>query len=463
MSDAVKMGTVIELDIHGQPYGPEALGRLHGMAVFVDSAVPGDRVRAEVTEVRPRYVRARTTELLSASPWRVPHECPVADRCGGCQWQATTYVRQLAAKEQAVRDALVRIGGWRDPQVEAISPSPRQWGYRNRASYAVGVRDGVFQAGYHGRRSHDIVPIRSCPLNMPELDQVLGVAIDMLSDDAGLRNVAEALHALAARQSESNGDIILRLIVEKKVPLRPFAERIASECRNVVGVTTNLSGRRRRPHDRVILGRGYLIQSIRARMAAGARTAAGDSHAGGDGDAVAEWTYRVSSSSFFQVNPFAAPELVDRVCEAADVAPGQTVLDAYGGVGLFSLPLAMKGVRVHLVESDAGAAADARRTFRAHGLSAARVHQEAVEQMTERIPGADVVICDPPRAGAGHAALAGLLTRTPRRFVYVACDPASLARDSVTLRDAGYDLRRAWPIDLFPHTFHVETVALFER
>ena len=439
MNDAVKVGTVIELDVHDQPYGPDALGRLHGMAVFVEGAVPGDRVRAEVTTVRPRYLRARTTELLSASPWRVPYECPVADRCGGCQWQSTAYAQQLAAKEQAVRDALARIGGWTEPVVETIAPSPREWHYRNKATYATGMQGGAFVAGYHAWRNRDIVPIRTCPLNMLALDAALGTAIDMLTGSADLRPVAEALYSLTGRRSEHNGEIILRLIVGKKVSLRPFAERIAAACKGIVGVTTNLPGKRRRPHDRVILGRGYLTESI-----------------GG-------WSYRVSASSFFQVNPFSAPELVDRVCGAAAPSGGETIIDAYGGVGLFSLPLAGTAGSVHLVEADAAAAADARRTFRAHGMPGARVHQEPVEQMTERMTRADVVICDPPRTGAGPAALAALLKRTPHRFVYVACDPTSLARDSVTLRDAGFSLGRAWPFDLFPHTFHVETVALFER
>ncbi len=434
---SVVHGSVIELDIDSQPYGPDSLGRVEGMAVFVGGAVPGDRVRAQVTEVRSRYARAKVTEIVSASPSRVPCDCPVADRCGGCQWQPFAYDRQLHAKRQAVYDSLVRIGGWENPPVGEIVPSPRLWNYRNRASYATESRGGHFRAGYKAWRSHDLVPIRTCPLNMPEFDKVLAEMMDILGTGPGART-ARAIHTIAARQSERTGEILVRLTVDRKTRLRPMAEMLVERCGEVVGVVTNMPGKRQRPHDRVVLGRSSMIERV-----------------GG-------WSYRVSSSSFFQVNPFVTPELVRIVMDAARPSAGDTAVDAYGGVGLFSVPLAETGARVHLIESDASATADARRTLIRNRVRNTVVHREAVGASSTKNQRADVVVCDPPRSGAGADAMHALIRMQPSRFVYVACDPAALARDSVVLRESGYQLASATPLDMFPHTFHVETVALFE-
>ena len=430
---------IVELDVLDQPYGPDAIARLDGMAVFVSDAVPGDRVRARITEVHPRYARARAEEVLVPSEHRVPFQCPVADACGGCQWQAMTYARQLAAKERAVRDALVRIGGWKEPEVRAILPSPEIWRYRNKARYSVEAEMGLFEAGYYARQSRNLVPIRQCPLNLPGLDAALATAIGLLADEPRWWPVAGRLHALVGRQSAGSGEIILRLILKERAEVRPFAEALAGACEGVVGVLANMVGVHRQDKDRVLWGQGFLTEHV------------------------GKWRYRVSGAAFFQINPYATPALVELVREAAGLTGRESLVDAYGGVGLFSIALADQAERVTLVEADSVAVADARRMFRQLGLTNAVVHEGPVEQFAERAAGADVIVCDPPRDGAGREGLRALEAQNAGRFVYIACDPTSLARDSVRLRQSGYRLSWARPADLFPHTYHVETVALFER
>jgi 23S rRNA (uracil1939-C5)-methyltransferase len=283
------------------------------------------------------------------------------------------------------------------------------------------------------------VPIRTCPLNLPGLDAVLDKAIGLLTHDPRFKAVARSLRALVGRQSLGSGEVLMRLILKERTRLRPFAEVLSAASDGLVGVLANMAGRRRKVRDEVVWGQGFLTEHV------------------------GEWRYRVSGAAFFQVNPYATPALVETVREATALTGRESVIDAYGGVGLFSVALAERAGRIMLIETDASAVADARKIIGQLRLGNTIVHEGSVEQAAEFAPGADVIICDPPREGMGTEALAALETQNARRFVYVACDPTSLARDSVSLRRAGYDLRWAQPIDLFPHTFHVETVAFFER
>ncbi|HRU25099.1 MAG TPA: RsmD family RNA methyltransferase, partial [Candidatus Latescibacteria bacterium] len=173
--------------------------------------------------------------------------------------------------------------------------------------------------------------------------------------------------------------------------------------------------------------------------------------------------YRVSAASFFQVNPFAIGNLVDTVADAAGLQGSETLVDAYGGVGLFSFALCRDAARVFLIESDASALRDARAIADAFRAQNVTIVDGSVERAARRIPKADTIICDPPREGAGPGGIRALVSLKPRKLVYVACDPASLARDSNILRAEGFRLAWAQPLDMFPHTYHVETVALFER
>ena len=431
------VGDVIEFDVVDQPYGPDAIGRPDGLVVFVD-AVPGDRVRARVTAVEKRFARARMVEVVSPSPDRIAPPCPVADRCGGCQWQPVRYARQLAAKERAVRDAIERIGGWPAPDVRPIVPSPAEWRYRNKARYSVSVRDGLLVAGYNERSSHDIVPIERCPLNRERLDETLAAAVNLLGT-APFARMRESLVAIACRESAGSGETIVRLIIEGDADVQVFADALAVRCPGLTGVTRNRAVRRVPRPDRIVRGEGYLTEHV------------------------GDYRYRVAAATFFQVNPLATPALVDLVREAAGLTGSESLVDLYGGAGLFAVALGKSAGSVTLVESDPGAVADARRILPDTGLGDARIIETDAERLPALVGGADAIVCDPPRGGAGKRALAAMDRLKARRLVYVACDPTSLARDSAMLREMGWNLAWARPVDLFPHTYHVETVARFER
>ncbi len=432
----VSVGDVIELEIHDQPYGDAALGRFSGLAVFVPGAVAGDRILARVTEVHTRYARADLISVITSSPDRVQAECPLAGRCGGCQWQTTAIARQQTAKHRAVVEALRRVGKWGEPPVRDIVPSGQPWKYRNKARYAVVTGAGGTGIGYFGTRTHDLVSVSRCPLNMDRLDALLDAAHDLLINDSRFEDLRATTNSLAGRTSAATGETVLRVACRAASNWGAFAGALRQRVPFVSGVV--VAGHPRRG-DRVVWGSGSLAECVRGNE------------------------YRVSASAFFQVNPYAVGNLVETVAEAADLHGNEILVDAYGGVGLFSFAFRRDAARVFLIESDASALRDAKAIADALRAENVTIVDGPVERAASRIPKADTVICDPPREGAGPGGIHALVSLKPRKFVYVACDPASLARDSSFLRAEGFRLAWAKPLDMFPHTYHVETVALFER
>ncbi|QGG41212.1 class I SAM-dependent RNA methyltransferase [Aeromicrobium yanjiei] len=395
------------VDIGPIAHGGHCVARLDGQVVFVRHALPGEKVRIRVTEETKTFLRADAIEVIEAAPGRVVPPCPWAGpgKCGGCDFQHVEPAVQRELLGDVVREQLRRLAGlqW-DGAVEAVDPDALGW--RTRVQFAVD-EDG--RPGLRRHRSHEIVPVDRCLIAHPDLPQVLGRTWD-----------AEAVEAIVS----STGD---RLLVTDA----SISDEVEAEVDGVVAMDGTTRG-----------GRGAVTERVRTA------------------------DFRVSGSGFWQVHPQAAATLVDAVLAAADVRPGDTVLDLYAGVGLFTTFLAEQtgeGGTVLSVESDPGASRDARRNL--HDLAQVRLVGETVERalrqhaLGER---ADVVVLDPPRTGAKKA-VADIAALEPRRIVYVACDPAALARDLASFASKGYVLTDLRAFDLFPMTQHVECVALLER
>ncbi len=402
------MSSTHEIRLHDMAHGGEAVGRLaDGRTCFVAGGIPGETVRVEVVQEKKRWVRARLLEVLEASEDRVEPPCPHFSECGGCQWQHIALPRQRQLKSAVVRGLLEHIGGLEDPPVEEIVPVGAEdgFGYRNHVVFALDEhgRSGYFRAG-----TREIVPIERCLLLHPLL-----------------REWHEALpslpggHRLELRAGTRTG--------QRMALLRGFVDREALEEASARGVPLSRAGH------------GELTEMIGTEK------------------------LRVSSKSFFQVHTEGAEKLVELVLEGLETGAGESVVDAYAGVGLFSLPLARRAAQVYAIERHPAAVRDLR-----HHVESSRlpIHvvatgvEEAFAQLPDRV---DRVVADPPREGLGAEVVTGLARLAPHRLVLVACDPAALARDARALQTQGYRLRRATPVDLFPHTFHVETVAVFEK
>jgi len=425
-------------------HGGAALGRHEGRVIFVPYALPGETVRVEIAEDKGRYAFARLVEVLIPSPDRVPPPCPYfgPTGCGGCQWQHIDYQAQLRFKAEIVADQLTRIGSIADPPVRPTLPDSSGWAYRNHAQFHPAPGEGLgFQRALIGRprgrglraedgeqelraedgeqglraEGHDVVAVDECLILHPLLSD-LYATLDL--DLPGLTR-------LSLRAGTVTGDQML--VFEMADDLPPAVEiDLPVSCVLLLsdGIHVNL------------IGNNHITETI------------------------ADRTYRISAPSFFQVNTPQAAQLVRLVTEYLDLQGDETVLDGYCGVGLFTAHLAERAGLVVGVELAPAAISDLLENTA--GLDNVEVIEGPVEAVLPDLDVAlDVAVLDPPRAGVDRFALDALVARRPARVVYVSCDPATLARDTKRLTRAGYRLVEVQPVDMFPQTYHIESVALF--
>jgi len=394
-----------EATIEKLVYGGQGLARLEGRVVLAPFVLPGERVRLRFEQERRGVVEASVRELLEPAPGRTEPPCPFFFRCGGCQYQHAMYETQLAEKRNILREVLARIGKiTAPPEIQTVSSEP--WGYRNRTQFHLAGGE----IGYFGIGSHHLAPVDRCPISSPRINEVLGILRDM----AGARRFPEFVSSIEVFTSET--DVQLNVLESS----RPVSRRFFEWCAGRIP--------------------GWAEDALDYRAAG--------------------FVYRVRHRSFFQVNRFLIPPMVEAALEGAC---GESAVDLYAGVGLFSLPLAGRFASVTAVESSGSAASDLEFNAARAGVAAA-VRHEAVERFLEALDSApDFVLADPPRAGLGKTAVRELLRLKPPRLTIVSCDPATLARDLGALVAGGYSLRALTLIDLFPQTFHIETVARLVR
>jgi tRNA/tmRNA/rRNA uracil-C5-methylase (TrmA/RlmC/RlmD family) len=405
------VGSRAELDVGPVAHGGHCVARWDGRVVFVRHALPGERVRVEVTEGEQdsRFLRADAVEVLRAAPGRVERPCPWAGpgRCGGCDWQHADAATQGALLADVVAEQMSRLAGLDvEVVVEPVGDGLLDW--RTRMGWAVDRRG---RAGLRRHRSHDVVPVDDCRIAHPDLPPVA----------AGTWQ-GDHVEAVVG----STGD---RLLVLDGPPARGT---VAPDV-GIVGADGHS-----------VRGRAAVRERVRHR------------------------TFRVSGPGFWQVHPRAAETLVDAVLAAAAPQPGQRVWDLYAGVGLFTAFLAEAvgaDGEVVAVEGDASALRDARRNV--HDLPQARIRSGRVERVLREAVGAGeratTVVLDPPRVGARAGVVRSIAALATERVVYVACDPAALARDVATFAVAGWRLADLRAFALFPMTHHVECVALLTR
>jgi len=395
-------------------HGGAALGRHEGRVIFVPYALPGETARVAITEDKGRYGFARLVEVLEPSPDRVSPPCPYfgPTGCGGCQWQHVDYQAQLRLKAEVVADQLTRIGKIADPLIHPTRPDSSGWAYRNHAQLHP-VPDGGL--GFQAASGDEVIPIEECPILHPLLSD-LYAALDL--DFEGLRR-------LSLRAGTATGDRMLIFEMEQDLPP-------ALEIDLPVSCVLLLSDGQ---HANLI-GHNYITETV------------------------AERAYRILAPSFFQVNTPQAGQLVQQVLEYLDLQGGETVLDGYCGVGLFTTHLAQRAGLVVGIEQSPAAVADLLEN--SVDFDNVEIIEGPVEAVLPDLDTRfDAAVVDPPRAGLDRFALDALVERRPARLVYVSCDPATLARDAKRLTRAGYRLVEVQPIDMFPQTYHVESMALF--
>ena len=379
-------------------YGGDGLARLEGRVVFAPFVLPGERILARAEQQKTGLVRARMLEVLEAAPERVAARCPAFGRCGGCHYQHAPYEYQLAAKRSILVEELRRLGKIAAPaEIEVVAAEP--FGYRNRVQLHVEET----RIGYLEGRSHRLCDTGVCPVASPRIEEAIRALTEMARDSRWPRFVRSVEIFTDEQQVQLN-------VLETERPVaRRFFDWAATKIPGMVEGALDYRGQ-----------------------------------------------FRVSSNSFFQVNRFLLDRLVETALRGAE---GETALDLYAGVGLMSLPMAQRFRTVTAVESGSGAVRDLQFNAERAGASNLTARQQTAEECLAKLETApDFVLLDPPRSGLGKAVVSRIAEWKPRKVTIVACDPSTLARDLAGLVAAGYRVERMALVDLFPQTFHLETV-----
>ena len=385
-------------------YGGDALGRVEGHVVMAPYLLPGEKARVEIVRERGGFREARLAEVLERSPDRVEAPCPIFGSCGGCHYQMADYAYQLARKVEILREVFRRVGHMEAPaEIEVVSGEP--WEYRNRTQFHIDRG----KVGFLAAGSHRLVAVKDrCPISAPAINVAFGKLRDLVHHPRWPRFVSSV-------ELFTNGD------------------------RTLLNVLETQGGRR--------AARGFFDWC--GEQIPGAAAGEIDYEVNGI-------SYRVSHGSFFQTNRHLAGPLVECALRQAE---GTTALDLYSGVGLFSVPLAKRGLQVSAVESSLSATRDLEANA-VRAKVAIAVHRINADQYLEKLETApDLVLADPPRNGLGKAVVQHLVRLKPPRITVVSCDPATQARDLAGLLAAGYKLDHLTLVDLFPQTYHLETVA----
>jgi 23S rRNA (uracil1939-C5)-methyltransferase len=398
-------------------YGGDALGRMEdGRAVFVPFALPGETVRVRTVEERRGHVRAELLEVLVPSPQRITPRCRHFTVCGGCHYQHLDYPAQLAAKTDILREQLQRLGGVAEPPLQPMIASPRAWNYRNHVQFHLTGEGALAYAAHQPipQAPLTFIPITEC--HLPE--ETLNDLWPNLQFDPGLGIERVSLRAGTA------GEAMLILESEEMPALEIEADLSVVHLRDGESL--------------VLAGEDAITLQVHGRP------------------------FRVSAASFFQVNTPMAEKMVTYLLERLSPSASATFLDVYCGVGLFSAFFAPRVGRLIGIEISPAACEDF--VLNLDEFENVELYEGAAEDILPGLSGSvDLAIVDPPRAGLDRRALDALLAQGPRRIAYVSCDPSTLGRDTARLTAAGYRLVEVTPFDLFPQTYHIESISIFDR
>lgn len=477
------------IDIIGMNHDGEGVGRAEGYTLFVQGALPGEKVSVKVLKTKKQYGYAKLLNVLKASPDRTAAPCPIYDKCGGCQLQHLSYEGQLAWKRQHVVDALERIGKLNvassmgenhtieletvqaahhagnseagnhggnkasSASLHEITVLPtlgmaEPWRYRNKAQVPIGVTDGGLVGGFYARGSHRIIDMETCLIQHDKNDEVVArvkaiarrFGISAYNEETGRGLLRHVVVKVGFRTAEmmlvlvTNGEEIHH-VEEWIAAIRDELPSVVSICQNVNTRKTNVIFG---DVTRVLWGSEVIY------------------------DYIGDVKFAISARSFYQVNPVQTEVLYGKTVEYAGLTGKETVIDAYCGIGTISLFLAQHAKEVYGVEIVKEAIEDARVNARLNGMEQVTFEVGASEDVIPRWKEegieADVIVVDPPRKGCDPRLLETILEMKPERVVYVSCNPSTLARDLRVLEDGGYRTVEVQPVDMFPHTTHVECV-----
>ena len=449
----VKKNDYIDVEFEDLTHDGAGVAKVDGYPLFVASGLPGEKAKVKVIKTGKSYGVGRLIELYEKSPYRVDIPASEKHKYGGCQLEHISYEGQLKYKENQVRQVLARIGKLDDVQVHPIIGMDNPWHYRNKAQVPVGEKDGKLIAGFFKPRSHEIIDTDESLIQLPEVNEAIQTVKEICRkleipayDEEAHKGVLRHIMARCGRQT---GELMVVVITRTEdIPHKnKLIEEIIARLPKVKSIIHNVNSKR----TNVILGE-------KTTLLWGSEVIY---------DYIGDVKFAISALSFYQINPVQTKVLYDKALEYAGLSGEESVIDAYCGIGTISLFLAQKSSKVFGVEVVPEAIKDARRNADLNGITnvefAVGQAEVVIPKWYEEGNAADVLVVDPPRKGCDAALLQTIIEMKPKKVVYVSCNPATLARDLRILEDGGYMTLEVQPVDMFPHTSHVECVVLMSR
>lgn len=492
----VKKNDLLTLTIDNIGSEGEGIGRYHGYTLFVKDAVVGDVITAKVMKTKKTYGYARLVDVIEPSPYRVTPPCEVARQCGGCQIQHLAYEKQLEYKENKVKACLERIGGLDqvDDIMEPIVGMENPYYYRNKAQFPVGKgKDGEIVIGFYAGRTHSIIDHDHCHIGAPINEQIIGVVKEFLKEfhiDPYDEESHEGLvRHILTRVGYVTGEVMVCIVINgNDLPhkeilvdrLCAITEKNSKQQLDQVDMDSSLLGEQEEFTHTEGDSKNYgwspnlKMTSISLNMnkektnvilGQKIKTIWGQEYIT---DCIGDVRYRISPLSFYQVNPIQTKKLYELALDYAELTGEEVVWDLYCGIGTISLFLAQKAKEVYGVEIIPQAIEDAKENAKLNNITNVKFFVGAAEevlpkQYKENNVAADIIVVDPPRKGCDETLLETIIQMSPKKVVYVSCDPATLARDLKYLTEHGYEVKKVRAVDQFSHSVHVETVALLSQ
>ncbi|MGL4848015.1 MAG: 23S rRNA (uracil(1939)-C(5))-methyltransferase RlmD [Clostridium sp.] len=445
------------LDIISQGYEGEGVAKIEGYPIFVEGALKNEKVKALIVKNKKNYAYGKLVDIEEKAEGRVEPKCEYYKRCGGCKIQHMDYKTQLDFKHERVKDCISKIGGLSEDLVAyplGMEDSPYR--YRNKVQLPVGLVNGELKIGFYAERSHDIIDIENCLIQDEKADKARAVLKEWMLK-YGIRPAFKdskfdkkgLIRHIMIRTGFKTGEVMVVLVgTRKEIPhLEEFTEAIKSNIEGIKSIVLNIN----KEETNVILG----LECI---------TLWGEDNIQ---DYIGNFKFNISPLSFFQVNPIQTEVLYNKALEYADLQGEETVFDAYCGTGSITLFLSQKAKKVYGVEIIEPAIINARENAKLNNVENTEFFvgksEEEIPNLIEKGIKADVIVVDPPRKGCDIKLLEAIGKVKPERIVYVSCDPSTLGRDLKILEQQGYKTEKVQPVDMFPHTAHIENVALLAK
>lgn len=442
------------VDIVDIGQGGVGIGKYEGFTVFVDGGLVQDKIKVKITKSKKNYAVGDIVEIIEKSPFRVERKCSESLRqCGGCQIQELDYQKQLDVKTNEVKQVISRIGKLDDVVIHDTLGMEHPFRYRNKAQFPIQKKDNMPVIGFYKKKSHDLISTDECIIQHEVNDKIIKIIKTYIRaynvsiyDEKTHKGL---LRHLVTKVGFTTGEVMIVLVANGKK--LPYLKELASVLKeNIPGFKTlvvNVNTQK----TNVILGKENIV-------------------AYGDGmirDYIGELVFEISPLSFFQVNPLQTEVLYNKALEYANLGENDTVFDIYCGIGTISLFLDQKAKKVYGIEIVEDAIKDAKRNAKINNMDNVEFYvgkaEEVVPKMYKEGKRANVVVVDPPRKGCDEKVLDTIVSMEPDRVVYVSCNPSTLARDLAYLNERGYKCHEIQPVDMFPHSVHVENVAWLSR